>query len=171
MIERVPAGKRIDADLARWGEHAHAELKVAGYRSGGARSAVLGILSEQDCCLSAQQIHDELRAAGHGIGIASVYRALDVLARTDLVRRVELGAAAYYEPALPSGEHHHHAVCDSCGKVTAFEDAKLEAAIDRLTGRLDYTSSGHEIVIHGACPTCRRGALGASASASSRGRS
>lgn len=156
MIGGVPAGKRIDPELARWGEHAHAELKLAGYRSGGARSAVLDILAQQDCCLSAQQIHDELRAAGHGIGIASVYRALDALTRTKLVRRVELGAASYFEPALPSGEHHHHAVCDRCGKVTAFEDAKLEAAIDRLAGRLDYAAGGHELVIHGACPACRR---------------
>src|SRR5262245_44349997 len=141
---------------AEWAEHARAELKRAGHRSGGARSAVLDLIARQDCCLTAQEIFDALRSDGRDVGIASVYRALDLLTRMGLLRRVELAGAAGYEPAPPGGEHHHHVVCERCGKVSAFEDAALERAIDRLAGRLDYEVGAHEVVLRGACRDCRR---------------
>jgi Fur family transcriptional regulator, ferric uptake regulator len=140
---------------AEWAEHARSELRRAGHRSGGARTAVLDVIARQDCCLTAQEIFDDLRAGGRDAGIASVYRALELLSRMGLVRRVELAEAAAYEPALPGGEHHHHVVCDRCGKVSPFEDAALEHAIDRLAGRLEYDVGGHDVVLRGACQDCR----------------
>jgi Fur family ferric uptake transcriptional regulator len=55
---------------------------------------------------------------------------------------------------LPGGEHHHHAVCDRCGRVTAFEDEKLESDLERLAGRLRHSIKAHEVVIHGSCRRC-----------------
>jgi Fur family ferric uptake transcriptional regulator len=146
---------RRPGQRAEWAEHALDELRRAGHRSGGARAAVLDVIARQDCCLTAQEIFDDLRAGGRDAGIASVYRALELLARMGLVRRVELAEAAAYEPALPGGEHHHHVVCDRCGKVSAFEDAALERAIDRLAARLEYEVGGHDVVLRGACEDCR----------------
>ena len=52
------------------------------------------------------------------------------------MQRVEFGeGAARYEPVIPGGEHHHHAVCDSCGRVTPFEDERLEKQLERLGGK------------------------------------
>jgi Fur family transcriptional regulator, ferric uptake regulator len=140
--------------MATWNEHAHRELSRAGHRSGGAREEVLALLSHQDCCLSAQEIHDRLRADGRSVGLASVYRALDVLAQLKLVHRIDVAGTACYEPADPSGEHHHHAICDRCGKMDAFEDAELERLIDGVGARLGYEVGGHDIVLRGACPDC-----------------
>jgi Fur family ferric uptake transcriptional regulator len=47
-------------------------LGRAGYRSGGARRAVIELLGRQDCCLTAQEIFDGLRAEGRAVGLASV---------------------------------------------------------------------------------------------------
>jgi Fur family ferric uptake transcriptional regulator len=140
-----------------WADHALAELKLAGHRTGGARTAVIQLLARQDCCLTAQEIFDRLRADGRLVGVASVYRALDLLSRMGLVHRLDIGPAACYEPALPGGEHHHHVVCDRCGKVASFEDKALEDAIDRLGGRLKYSIGAHDVVLRGACPDCRAG--------------
>jgi Fur family ferric uptake transcriptional regulator len=147
----VPAKRE---DRATWGQDALATIGRAGHRSGGARTAVVQLLARQDCCLTAQEIFDELRGETRGPGIASVYRALDLLTRMGLVRRVEIGAAACYEPALAGGEHHHHVVCERCGKVSAFEDEALERAIDRLAERLKYDVGEHDVVLRGACPEC-----------------
>jgi Fur family ferric uptake transcriptional regulator len=117
--------------------------------------AVLDVIARQHCCLTAQEIFDALRGGGRDAGIASVYRALELLTRMGLVRRVELAEAAAYEPALPGGEHHHHVVCDRCGKVSAFEDEALERAIDGLARRLDYDVGEHDVVLRGACEDCR----------------
>ena len=113
-------------------------------------------IARQDCCITAQEIFDALRAGGRDAGIASVYRALDLLTRMGLLRRVELAEAAAYEPELPGGEHHHHVVCDRCGKVSAFEDEALERAIERLARRLDYEVGAHDVVLRGACEDCRK---------------
>ena len=131
-------------------------LASSGHRAGGARTAVVDLLAEQDCCLSAQQIHDRLRSGGdRKVGIASVYRALEVLEGEELVHRLEVGeGGSRYEPALPGGDHHHHVICDNCGKVTAFEDPPLEDAIEKLAGRLSHMVSTHDVIIHGACQDC-----------------
>lgn len=139
-----------------WREHALESLRRSGYRSGGARRAVIDLLAGQDCCLTAQEIFDRLRADGRAVGIASVYRALDVLAGMKLVQRLEMGeGVARYEPAHADGEHHHHLVCDRCGTVRAFEDDALERALADLAGRLGYEVGGHDVVLRGACPDCR----------------
>jgi len=140
---------------SEWLEHASNELQVAGHRAGGARSAILETLDREPCCLTAQEIFDTLRGSGRTVGIASVYRTLELLSKLGLVRRVDIGVAACYEPAQPGGEHHHHVVCERCGKVTAFEDQGLEDAIDRLGRRLKYKVGVHEVMLRGACPDCR----------------
>jgi Fur family transcriptional regulator, ferric uptake regulator len=137
-----------------WTEHAHRELSRAGHRAGGAREEVLALLARQDCCLSAQEIHDRLRGRGKAVGLASVYRALDVLAQLKLVHRVDVDGTSCYEPADPSGDHHHHAICDGCGKMDAFEDAELERLIDSVGARLGYAVGAHDVVLRGACPDC-----------------
>lgn len=138
-----------------WANHVRSVLDEAGYRSGGAREAVVRLLDRQDCCLSAQEIHDRLRTARRPVGIASVYRALDTLAELRLVKRVDAGdGIARYEPLLPDGDHHHHLVCRDCGKVEAFSDPSLEQAIDRAAGSSGYTVDEHEIVLTGACASC-----------------
>jgi len=142
---------------ADWEQAARTALTDAGYRAGGAREAVVRLLAGQDCCLSAHEVSDRLHESGSDVGIASIYRALDLLHALGLVQRVEFGdRAARYEPVVPDGEHHHHAVCDSCGRVTAFTDEGLERQLEHLAGRLRHSMSGHDLVIHGHCPRCAR---------------
>ena len=138
-----------------WTKDARDALDAAGYRRGGARAAVVELLGRQDCCVSAQEIHDRLRKARRPVGIASVYRALETLADLRLVKRVDAGdGIARYEPAATDGDHYHHLVCRDCGKVEAFSDSRLERAIDRVAGGLGYSVEEHEVVLLGACGDC-----------------
>jgi len=139
-----------------WTTQTLEELQRAGYRSGGARRAVIQLLGRQECCLSAQQIFDGLRAEGRGVGIASVYRILDLLADQGFVQRVEIGdAITRFEPAHAGGDHHHHLVCNTCGKVEAFEDEGLEHALRQVERKTGYTTAGHDVLLRGACRDCR----------------
>jgi Fur family transcriptional regulator, ferric uptake regulator len=145
-----------------WSAHASAVLGRSGHRWGAARLAVVDVLASHRCCLTARDIADELRGQGQKTGIASVYRALDLLHELGLVQRLDVGdGTARYEPADPSGEHHHHLVCDRCGRVTAFEDERLEQAISALSKRVDHAIDAHDVVLRGACPDCRGGAVSA----------
>ena len=139
-----------------WPDHARDELRRAGARTGGAREAVIAYLATQQCCVSAQEVFDGLRAGGRAVGIASVYRVLDQLAELRLVRRVDLGqGVALFEAAHPDGEHHHHLVCGGCGKVQTFDDPALEQTLGRVAGAHGYVLAEHDVVLHGACEDCR----------------
>ena len=139
-----------------WSTAALGNLQAKGLRNGGARRAVIEHLGDQSCCRSAQEIFDGIRAHGRPVGIASVYRALDQLVELQLVQRVELGdGIARFEPSHIDGEHHHHLVCDACGKVEPFADPGLEVALEEAAQRLGYGMRAHEVVLHGQCDACR----------------
>jgi Fur family ferric uptake transcriptional regulator len=134
-----------------WVEHTLSELTRAGFRRGGARTAVVEVLARHACARTALEIDDELRGEGRRVGRASVYRALEQLDGLGLVSKLEVGdGTARYEPVRPGG-HHHHLVCDDCGDVLPFEDSGLERSIDRLAKKLDFDVAEHEVVLHGSC--------------------
>ena len=129
---------------------------TAGLRRGAARARVIEFLDRQECCVGAQEVHAELRAAGEPIGLASVYRVLETLADKGLVHRVDLGdGVTRFEPVRTDEEHHHHLVCDDCGKVEVFADARLERAIRDVEQRSGFEVAAHDIVLRGACSACR----------------
>jgi Fur family transcriptional regulator, ferric uptake regulator len=140
---------------ATWSDHAAAQLTAAGHRRGGAREAVIELLDSQSCALTALEIEDALRA-GRRVGRASVYRVLDELESLGLVSRVDVGdGVARYEPQRHAAEHHHHLVCDGCGRLTPFQDDALEQAIRRLAERVSFAVSDHDVTLHGCCERCR----------------
>jgi len=143
--------------MSGWADHARAALKGHGYSRGGAREAVIDYLDDQSCARSAQEIYGALRSGGRRIAMASVYRSLEALQRLQLVQRVDVGAGeGLYEPLAPSGEHHHHVVCDECDRIVPFEDPALERAISELAKRVPFEVEGHEVVLHGRCPECTK---------------
>lgn len=141
--------------MTGWTETTLASLQARGHRNSGARRAVVELLGRQHCCLTAQEIFDQLRDDGRRVGIASVYRTLEHLSREGYVQRIDIGAGTTrFEPIQADGEHHHHLVCDDCGKVEAFADEELERALRRVERRTGYSVAGHDVVLRGACDDC-----------------
>jgi Fur family transcriptional regulator, ferric uptake regulator len=144
------------ATSGTWAAYALATLRAAGHRSGGARAAVVELLGRESCCLTVQQITDRLREDGRPVGVASVYRALDLLVELRLAQRLDLGeGTARFEALDASGDHHHHVVCDDCGRVEAFSDQDLEVALTRVADGVGFAVLGHDVVLRGACADCR----------------
>lgn len=144
-----------DARLPAWPEHAMATLASAGYRTGGARRAVVDLLGRQGCALSAFDVEARLRRSRRRVARASVYRVLEELEGLGLVARIEVGdGVARFEPIDPSGDHHHHFVCGTCGRLAPFHDDELERVIGRVAGRVAFQVEDHEITLRGSCETC-----------------
>ncbi len=138
-----------------WPEHVHEVLARAGLKRGGARERVIELLARQPCALSAVQIEDALRERGTPTGRASIYRVLDLLCEHGLVERVAVGPGqSMFERVAPDGEHHHHLVCEQCGRLVAFDDPGLEQAIDSLSQRLGVRVEHHDVVLRGSCERC-----------------
>lgn len=126
-------------------------LEEAGYRSGAARREVVELLAAEVCAVTALEIDRRLDSVGR----ASVYRTLDQLERLHLVHRVEIGGdAAGYERVDPS-QHHHHLVCEECGRLSPFADPSLERAIEAVSRAAEFEISAHDVVLRGRCPDCK----------------
>ncbi len=139
-----------------WSDHVRESLRVAGLKHGGARERVIDVLAAQSCALSANEIEDEMRTAGQPTARATIYRTLDLLVEHGLVERVATGGGRVgFEPRHPGG-HHHHLVCDQCGRLVAFNDLGLEHAIAKLSDRLGVRVESHDVLLRGACGRCDR---------------
>ncbi len=147
-----------------WAEQARAVVRRAGHRRGGARDLLIDVFAREGCALTVQEIDERLRAwlrdgvASRGVGIASVYRGVEVLLDLHLITRVEVGdGVARYEraPLEHHDHHHHHFVCDSCGLLVPFDDDALENAIGALENRFGFEATEHEVVLRGTCLGCR----------------
>lgn len=126
---------------------------MAGYRSGGARRQVVELLAGEGCALTALEIDRRLNSVGR----ASVYRTLDQLEQLHLIQRVEIGGdAAGYERIDPD-EHHHHLVCERCGRLTPFSSEDLEEAIEAIGRQAGFQIAVHDVVLRGACERCSGG--------------
>ncbi|MGI8506734.1 MAG: Fur family transcriptional regulator [Solirubrobacteraceae bacterium] len=137
-----------------WSDLVHNSLQAAGLKRGGARERVIDVLADQSCALSVIEIEDELRAAQQPTARGSIYRTLELLVDFGLVERVSTGKGrAAYEPLHPGG-HHHHFVCERCGRLVAFNDTGLERSISRLSERLGLEVESHDVLLRGACRHC-----------------
>ena len=141
---------------SEWADYARGVLDRAGHHKARARDALIELLAGETCALTALEIEDRLREDGQRVARASIYRILELLGEHGLVARLELGdGTTRYELIDPGGEHHHHLLCDSCGRVVPFDDRDLERAIEHLARRLEFRTDDHEVVLHGACSACQ----------------
>lgn len=138
-----------------WTSTAFETLERQGYRAGGARTAVIELLGEEGGCLDAEDVSERLRQRDREVATASVYRALGLLTELGLLQKVALPSAPHrFELVRPSGEHHHHIVCDRCGKTAAFTDEALERAVHGVADDSSFEVESHEITLHGRCSEC-----------------
>jgi len=142
-------------DAQKWTAKALERLADAGYRRGGARRELLTLLGEQRCALSALELEEALAERDRRVSRASIYRILEELEEVNVVQRVDVGAGiTRYEPLRHGRGHHHHLVCENCGRLEPFSDEGLERAIARLSDRVPLDVSEHEVLLRGACEDC-----------------
>jgi Fur family transcriptional regulator, ferric uptake regulator len=143
------------SEYVSWTDHVDEVLARAGLKHGGARQRIIDLLAYEHCALSAVEIEEMLRDRGKPTGRASIYRVLELLVDHGLVERVTVGQGlSRFERVLPDGEHHHHLVCEYCGRLVAFDDPQLERAINTLPDRLGMQVEHHDVVLRGACYDC-----------------
>jgi Fur family transcriptional regulator, ferric uptake regulator len=124
------------------------------------RRAVSEALEGVEDFRSAQEIHELLHDRGHAIGLATVYRTLQLLAdhgQVDVIRSTD-GEASYRRC---SGTHHHHLVCRSCGSTVEVEGPAVERWTRAIAEEHGYADVHHTLEIFGVCPRCASSAEGA----------
>jgi Fur family ferric uptake transcriptional regulator len=132
----------------------------AGSRTTRQGAAVAEALTDADGFRSAQELFEELRSRGAAVGLATVYRHLNLLAdqgSVDVVHREE-GEAQYRlcgtgRPEERGGTpHHHHVVCRECGRSVEVAAPEVEAWADKVARKAGYTDVTHTLEVFGLCP-------------------
>ena len=124
-----------------------------GVRATRQRAAVWSLLETSDEFRSAQDLHDELRRSGEGIGLTTVYRRLQSMAASGVVDtlRTESGEALYRRC---SPQHHHHLVCRRCGATVEVRGKQVETWAARIAREHEFSEVSHTIEIFGVCRQC-----------------
>ena len=126
---------------------------LPGLRTTRQRTAVTRLLDDVDDFRSAQEIHEQLRRNGEGIGLTTVYRTLQTLAdagEIDMLR-TDTGEAVYRRC---SAHHHHHLVCRHCGRTVEVEGPTVELWAEKVAAEHGFTDISHTVEIFGTCSPC-----------------
>lgn len=128
-------------------------MSPAPVRATRQRAAITELLDELDEFCSAQELHDALKRRGEGIGLTTVYRALQSMADAGLVDtlRTDTGESVYRRC---SAEHHHHLVCRVCGATVEIQGGHVEAWAADVAREHGFSDVSHTIEIFGRCGDC-----------------
>jgi Fur family ferric uptake transcriptional regulator len=127
--------------------------RVRGTRQAEALASVLGSLPG---FLSAQQIHAELGRRGERIGLATVYRHLQVLSEDGAIDTIRDASGETLYRRCRTDAHHHHLTCRRCGTSVEVEGRAVERWAEQVAAEAGFTEVGHTVELFGLCPQCRK---------------
>ncbi|HAV21490.1 MAG TPA: transcriptional repressor [Firmicutes bacterium] len=132
-------------------------LAEKDYRFTPQREAILRVIMEcRDTHMNVDEIYRKAKEAYPEIGIATVYRALEIFEALGIVKKLMFSDdRALYEFDPGYEEHpHHHIICLKCGKILEFNEDLLEdieTVIQRDTG---FAIVDHSLILYGYCSEC-----------------
>lgn len=135
-------------------------LREKGLKVTEQRLAVLTVLSQRtDSHLTAEEIYDLVRVSSPKIGLATVYRTIQVLLELNIIDRIYLddGCVRYelghvYESV--DSHHHHHLICTRCGRVMSFQGDLLEEFEQKMEEQTGFQIHDHDVKLYGYCADC-----------------
>lgn len=133
-------------------------LSQHGYRLTAPRQAIVEQALLHDRPFTAEQLVAELKNraddTASGIGRATVYRTLEILASVDVLSRViqPNGNAAYM---VDAPGHRHYLVCSGCGTTVSFTSCPVDTLVKNLTADTSFTIHDHLLEVFGMCPDCQ----------------
>jgi Fur family ferric uptake transcriptional regulator len=130
-------------------------LTEQGLKSTSQRDTILQIFVDAGRHLSAEELYARVKKAYPGIGYATVYRTLKLLAEAGLAeeRRFEDGFTRYEYKA--SDGHHDHLICTECGQIIEFENERIEELQQDVARKNRFTVQSHKLELYGLCSDCQ----------------
>jgi Fur family ferric uptake transcriptional regulator len=129
-------------------------LRRHGYRLTPQRHAVLKTIADSHDHLTPAEICERVRQENPTIGLATVYRVINLLAELKLICRVSLGGDSQSYIMRRPVEHHHHLVCSQCGRAVDFTSCDLSQLEQQLSKDTGFDIEGHLLEFYGKCPSC-----------------
>ena len=101
----------------------------------------------------ANELLDDLKAAGSPVSRATVYRTLTLLVDAGLLKRIEVGSRTVYDRDYGYPAHDHF-VCEQCGTMIEFAHPQLDEVLKEAAAANQFRATAHSLVIRGTCAAC-----------------
>lgn len=134
------------------------KLSAKQYKLTSQRQIVLQtFLDHHNEHLSAEEVHNMLREQAAEIGLATVYRTLELLSDLGILQKMDFGDGRnrYEINENQTPHHHHHLICLKCGKVKEFGDDTLDALETTIAHKSDFLIVDHHLKFYGYCRECQ----------------
>ena len=118
-------------------------FKKEGLRLTDQRKAVWDEVKSSSDHLDADDIYISIKNKGLNVSRATVYRAIDVLLKHNLLRKMDMGDGRNRYELKNEDDHHDHMICIETGKIIEFFDNDLELLQDKIAKKY-----GYEVVRH-----------------------
>jgi len=132
-------------------------LRNHSYKVTHQRQTILQTFMEHvDRHLSAEEVYMLVKHRDPEIGLATVYRTLDILAEIGVLLKNDFGdgRSRYEFSRKDEQHHHHHLICLHCGNVSEFDDDLLESLEAVISKRTQFKVIDHDLKFYGYCNQC-----------------
>lgn len=129
------------------------EISALGGKRSRSRALIIDTFFRSGSHLTVEQLARKVRARNRNVGSATVYRTLKLLSRLGYAKELDFGEGVRrYESSLTP--HHDHLVCTECGRVSEFEESRIEDLQDEVAKKHGFSPTMHRLSIYGICPGC-----------------
>ncbi len=144
---------RERADLANRFRHYLQDRRLPRTRQ---RDRIAEIVFASETHPSAADIQRTLAQGDDHVGTATVYRTLELLIASGLVRGHDFGDGFKRYEATPLQQGHEHLICVRCGTVVEFTNDRLERMLPIISDEHAFVHQRHHVEIYGLCRACRK---------------
>lgn len=131
-------------------ENAITLLVDEGYKITQKRKDILDFFAKQEKYFTAKNLHEYMESKYPGISFDTVYRNLHLYHDLGILESTDLNAEKNFRMNC-GHEHHHHFICNRCGKTKNIEYCPMIT----IEGELAQCEIlGHKFEIYGLCPNC-----------------
>ena len=132
-------------------------LKQKGYKLTPQRRAILnGIIKSEGSHLTAEELYDLVKIDCPEIGLATIYRTVQLLEEMCVIRKLDLddGCSRYELNHEDENHQHHHLICNCCGKVLEVQGDLLEELETIVEKKYNFKIKDHSLKFYGVCDRC-----------------
>jgi Fur family ferric uptake transcriptional regulator len=132
-------------------------LKKEGYKLTPQRRAILnGIIKSEGSHLTAEELYDLVKSDCPEIGLATIYRTVQLLEEMGTIRKLDLddGCSRYELNHEDETHQHHHLICKCCSRVIEVEGDLLDELESIVEKQYDFKIEDHSLKFYGVCDKC-----------------
>jgi Fur family ferric uptake transcriptional regulator len=136
-------------------EKLNSYIEKKGLRNSTARDVIAKEFFKTKDHITIEDLLKKTRKINPKIGIATVYRTINLLQECGLaVRRDFNTGIVAFEPQ--STRHHDHLICTSCGLIIEFFFEEIEQNQEKVAQKYGFVLKNHKMELYGICKNCRK---------------